>query len=202
MGSKGKIGIEQNAYSKEESEDTDWATLDHPGRNRWRAVHAKLCHCWATFQELIDKVNSIVSCSINLKKDRHVSAQHMWQVSNPFKVNTVYSITPSWKQIKIFNHQPDFCLPFHMGLWLPTGHKEVLNWDGVEFKDQSLFTSPTVLAGFVCQLDTGWNYHRERSFSWGNASMRSSCKAFSQLVIKGERPLVGGTISGLVVLGL
>jgi hypothetical protein len=31
--------------------------------------------------------------------------------------------------------------------------------------------------------------------------MRSSCKAFSQLVIKGERPLVDGTISGLVVLG-
>ena len=30
--------------------------------------------------------------------------------------------------------------------------------------------------------------------------MRSSCKAFSQLVIKGEKPLVGGTISGLVVL--
>jgi hypothetical protein len=28
--------------------------------------------------------------------------------------------------------------------------------------------------------------------------MRSNCKAFSQLVIKGERPLVGGTISGLV----
>ena len=31
--------------------------------------------------------------------------------------------------------------------------------------------------------------------------MRSNCKAFSQLVIKGERPLVGGTISGLIVLG-
>ena len=31
--------------------------------------------------------------------------------------------------------------------------------------------------------------------------MRSNCKAFSQLVIKGERPIVGGTISGLVVLG-
>jgi hypothetical protein len=31
--------------------------------------------------------------------------------------------------------------------------------------------------------------------------MRSSCKAFSQLVIKEERPLVGGAISGLVVLG-
>jgi hypothetical protein len=31
--------------------------------------------------------------------------------------------------------------------------------------------------------------------------MRSNCNAFSQLVIKGERPLVGGIISGLVVLG-
>jgi hypothetical protein len=31
--------------------------------------------------------------------------------------------------------------------------------------------------------------------------MRSNSKAFSQLVIKEERPLVGGTISGLVVLG-
>jgi hypothetical protein len=31
--------------------------------------------------------------------------------------------------------------------------------------------------------------------------MRSNSKAFSQLVMKGKRPLVGGTISGLVVLG-
>jgi hypothetical protein len=31
--------------------------------------------------------------------------------------------------------------------------------------------------------------------------MRSNCKVFSQLMIKRERPLVGGTISGLVVLG-
>ena len=31
--------------------------------------------------------------------------------------------------------------------------------------------------------------------------MRSNWKAFPQLVIKGERHLVGGTISGLVVLG-
>jgi hypothetical protein len=31
--------------------------------------------------------------------------------------------------------------------------------------------------------------------------MRSSCKAFSQLVIKGEESLVGGTIPELVVLG-
>ena len=30
--------------------------------------------------------------------------------------------------------------------------------------------------------------------------MRYNCKAFSQLVIKGVRPLVGRTISGLVVL--
>jgi hypothetical protein len=31
--------------------------------------------------------------------------------------------------------------------------------------------------------------------------MRSNCKAFSQLVFKGERPLVGGANSWLVVLG-
>jgi hypothetical protein len=30
--------------------------------------------------------------------------------------------------------------------------------------------------------------------------MKSSCKAFSQLVINSGGPLVGGTISGLVVL--
>jgi hypothetical protein len=41
--------------------------------------------------------------------------------------------------------------------------------------------------GFVCQLDTSWSYHRERNLPWGNDSMRSSCKAFSQLVIKGGR---------------
>jgi hypothetical protein len=32
--------------------------------------------------------------------------------------------------------------------------------------------------------------------------MRSNCKAFSQLVNKGGGPLVGGAISGLVVLVL
>jgi hypothetical protein len=31
--------------------------------------------------------------------------------------------------------------------------------------------------------------------------MRSSCKAFSQLVMKGGGPIVGGAIPGLVVLG-
>jgi hypothetical protein len=45
-----------------------------------------------------------------------------------------------------------------------------------------------VLAGFVCQVDTSWCYHRERGLSWGNASMRPSCKVFSQLVIKGGGP--------------
>jgi hypothetical protein len=58
-----------------------------------------------------------------------------------------------------------------------------------------------VLAGFLCQLDTSWSFHRERSFSWGNILMRSSCKEFSQLMIKGEGPIVGGTIPELVVLG-
>jgi hypothetical protein len=31
--------------------------------------------------------------------------------------------------------------------------------------------------------------------------MRYSCKAFSQLMIKGGGPMVGGAIPGLVVLG-
>ena len=53
----------------------------------------------------------------------------------------------------------------------------------------------------VCQVDTGWSYHRERSFSWGSASMRSSCGAFSQLVIKWGGSFVGGTTFGLVLLG-
>ena len=57
------------------------------------------------------------------------------------------------------------------------------------------------LVGFLCQLEMGWTYHRERSFSWGSASMRSSCGAFSQLVIKWREPLVGGTTFGLVFLG-
>jgi hypothetical protein len=34
-----------------------------------------------------------------------------------------------------------------------------------------------ILAAFVCQFDTAGV--RERSFSWGSASMRSSCGAFS-----------------------
>jgi hypothetical protein len=61
--------------------------------------------------------------------------------------------------------------------------------------------SHTLLAGFMCQLDTSWSYHRERSLPWGNASMRSSCKTFSQLVIKRGGSIMGGTIPGLVVLG-
>jgi hypothetical protein len=55
----------------------------------------------------------------------------------------------------------------------------------------TLILLPNVLAGSVCQLDTGWSYHRERSFSWGSASMRSSCKAFSQWVIKCGRAPCG-----------
>jgi hypothetical protein len=72
---------------------------------------------------------------------------------------------------------------------------------GHSHKFCATIASPHVLASFVCQLDTSWSYHREKSFSWGSASMRSSCKAFSQLMIKGEGPLIGGTIPGLVVLG-
>jgi hypothetical protein len=47
---------------------------------------------------------------------------------------------------------------------------------------------PSVLASFV-SIWHSWSYHWERSFSWGSASMRSNCGAFSLLVIKGEDPL-------------
>jgi hypothetical protein len=60
---------------------------------------------------------------------------------------------------------------------------------------------PSILAGVVCQFDTSWSYHRGMGLPWGNASMRSSCKDFSQLVIKGERAPVGGAIPGQVALG-
>ena len=56
---------------------------------------------------------------------------------------------------------------------------------------------PSVLAGFV---STWHKLELSQSFSWENASMRSSCKALYQLVIKKGGPLVGGVISGLVVL--
>jgi hypothetical protein len=49
----------------------------------------------------------------------------------------------------------------------------------------------SVLAGLECQLDTSWSYHRERSLPSGNASMRSSCEAFSHLVIKGGKAHCG-----------
>ena len=47
-----------------------------------------------------------------------------------------------------------------------------------------------------------WSYHRERRFRWGTASMISSCKTFSQFVIKRGRSqlIVSGAIPGLVVL--
>jgi hypothetical protein len=37
-----------------------------------------------------------------------------------------------------------------------TKHEHRMAWAFVTLK-------PTVLAGFVCQLDTGWSFHRERS---------------------------------------
>jgi hypothetical protein len=54
--------------------------------------------------------------------------------------------------------------------------------------DIGFFLFLFVLASFVSTWHS-WSYHRERSISWGNASMRSNCKAFSQLVIKRESPL-------------
>jgi hypothetical protein len=41
-----------------------------------------------------------------------------------------------------------------------------------------LFVCLFVFCLFLYKLDTSWSYRRERSLPWGNASMRSSCKAF------------------------
>jgi hypothetical protein len=56
--------------------------------------------------------------------------------------------------------------------------------------------------GWFCVNSTQAGVITEKGASGeGNASMRSSCKAFSQLAIQGGGSLVGGAISGLVVLG-
>jgi hypothetical protein len=52
----------------------------------------------------------------------------------------------------------------------------------------------------LCQLDTA-GVTTEKGASFEEMPPRDpAVRHFSQLVIKGERPLVGGTISGLVVL--
>jgi hypothetical protein len=90
----------------------------------------------------------------------------------------------------------------HVNLWV-TGHTRsitpVLKDKLQRWNSKNMIY--IVLTGSVCHLDTSWSYHRERSLPWGNASMRSSCKAFSQLVIKGGEHIVGSAISGLGVLG-
>ena len=63
------------------------------------------------------------------------------------------------------------------GEWHPTSDSRDLNGEGDLLHVTSLTES--VLASFVCQLDIGWSYHRERSVSWGSASLRYSCGAFS-----------------------
>jgi hypothetical protein len=53
----------------------------------------------------------------------------------------------------------------------------------------------------LCQLDTTGVITEKGASIEEMSPLRFNCKAFSQLVIKGERPLVGGNIPGLVVLG-
>ena len=91
-----------------------------------------------------------------------------------------------------------FPLPLHPGHCL---RPRALEPSHHPFSSAQPRLKASVPAGFVCQLDTSWSFHRERSLPWGNASMRSSSKAFSQLVIKGGRAHCGWSIPGLVVLG-
>jgi hypothetical protein len=61
----------------------------------------------------------------------------------------------------------------------------------------------SVLASFVCQLDTSWSHRRERSFSWGTASLRSNCKLFVSVSNWWGRaqPIERCTTPGLVNVG-
>jgi hypothetical protein len=81
-----------------------------------------------------------------------------------------------------------------MNLW---SHFTQIRMDKIKklMWEPMLMSMWSVLASFVSTWPS-WSYQRESNFSWGNASVRSNSTAFSQLVIKGERPLVGETISG------
>jgi hypothetical protein len=59
----------------------------------------------------------------------------------------------------------------------------------------------SIYNGFLCWLVLCVNLTQVEVITEKGASMRSSCRAFSQLVIKWEGPIVGGAIPGLVVLG-
>ena len=80
-------------------------------------------------------------------------------------------------------------------LYFHTVTSNLLPWNPYILPD-SPFLKITVLQ-FVIVLDgfcvnlTQAGVIRERNLPWGNASMRSSCKAFSQLVIKGWRAHCG-----------
>ena len=56
-------------------------------------------------------------------------------------------------------------------------------------------------AGFVCQLDISWSYHRERRLPWGNAFMRSSCKALAMWKCKLINPCFPNLLLGHDVCG-
>ena len=117
-----------------------------------------------------------------------------WIKTKPF-VRLISIMKASWVCQKLFLHP--------LGVICPVFY----SWDVVQLSIckcwNFCFASPKwgCKAWFCVSTWHSWSYHRERSFSWGNTSMRSSCKAFSQLVIKGEGPIVSGAIPGLVVLG-
>ena len=126
---------------------------------------------------------------------------------HPQRVHTLRCPTPSSETVAMGHGAPT-----QMGCGAPTqiGHLCLVSGNAVppSTPQMNLFLLPTspswrrvltkirqglegkgvVLAGFVCQLDKSWSYHRERSLPCGNASMRSSCKTLYQLVIKCRGP--------------
>lgn len=106
-------------------------------------VH-KICHCRATFQEIVDKVSSFSSCSDCKPKEQqtcfcsaHLAVQQPIQNECNGEYNFILKTNVKTKTPK---YQSDLCLLPHLGLWQPTGlRKSPAIWGRVVFT--SLFTS-------------------------------------------------------------
>jgi hypothetical protein len=158
------------------------------GREVERALRMLTCSSWIVEPQSYHQDNHFSSQILKSCGERDVNPSGAWQGT----------ILLQHKTFTLLDQRPDLA---RVSL-LPRKAVWELGWIMYESKEVTLqgWSLCIVLARFVSTWHS-WSYHRERSFRWGNASMRSSSGAFLQLVIKGERPLVGGTISGLAVLG-
>jgi hypothetical protein len=171
--------ISWSAGSRERERERDWVWPDLAWRGFWNLkahFHPTATHL--PQQDHISQFFQIIQLRMSMQIYANISKCGSHSHSNHHKL--VDTVCVCVQQYVISGMLLQSKSPFHFAI----------------FSLQSLYWL------VLCQLDIGWSYHRERSSSWGNASMRYNCKAFSQLVIKGGGPLVVGAIFGLVVLVL